>query len=120
MIDWKRVCLIVVGSQIVLSAAVCAQSNPDGSVTLTPSKLYELVQETRDQVANIVRMNNRKEEVQDKKVTHLINTVKLMQENNAHKAVVIHDLIARTYELERKVAGVQKQVTVLHAKKADK
>ena len=74
MIDWKRVCLIVVGSQIVLSAAVYAERTA---------------------------------------VWHPVA-------GEAITASWANQVCYRIEELERKVAGVLKQVNVLHAKKADK
>ncbi len=65
----------------------------DGSNDWTVlSKLKEEVQHTRDQVAYIAKGFNQKLESRDARIT----------------------------ELERKVAGMQKQITILHAKKADK
>lgn len=54
-------------------------------------------------------------EILEKKVTHLINTLKMLQER-----VTKNDATAQLAEIERRLAGVQKQVTVLHSKKADK
>jgi hypothetical protein len=53
----------------------------------------------------------------DKKITSLKNTIEMMRErfNNATL-----NFEARIKELERKVAGMQKQITILHAKKVNK
>jgi hypothetical protein len=83
--------------------------NPDGSVTLTPSKQYEMLTETREQVANCVNfLRNRIKKLEDR-VFALENTSAINPSDTR-----------RIQELERIVHGLQKQVTILHGKKADK
>lgn len=116
---FKPLTLAILTAAFAVSPALA--QNPDGSITLTPSKQYELLQETRDQVARItaeLRSRNQK----------LGERVTKVEEKTAYiQAKPIGELQRRVLrieesltEIERKLAGVQKQVTVLHAKKADK
>lgn len=102
---------VVIGGVFVFNAVDA--KNPDGSITLTPSKLYELIEveqkKSKHQTAILELLRGRVSEIQ-KEADGI--------RQRANDAAVNHE--QRIVELERKVAGVQKQVTILHAKKADK
>ena len=85
------------------------RENPDDSITLTPSKQYEMLVETRDQVAACVTFLRGRLQRLESRVAALENTSSINPSDTV-----------RIQELERIVHGLQKQVTILHGKKVDK
>lgn len=81
---------------------------------LGPQALDERINETRDQVAHVSAMLDRKiKKVDDRLTTLHATTIGQIQTR-------ILRIESRLDDIERRLSGVQKQITVLHSKKADK
>lgn len=90
-------------------------STTETVVVLTPTKLYDLIEALQKETHSLKNLN-----------TALRKRVQLLEDfwDDANTKSGLHAVIKRQdykiSELERKVAGMQKQITILHAKKADK
>lgn len=84
----KKLTLAILAAAFVVSPVVA--QNPDGSITLTPSKLYELIQETRGQAANVASMLKDRIKKSDQ----------LHADHFTAQHVLINNLDKRVYALE--------------------
>lgn len=106
----KKYLFITVSVGLLLSGlSAIAQPN----VTLTPTSLFDMIEkqgEKIEKLVNIATRNNIRVQALESKVQNLDEELSA-EVDSLNKAVG---------ELQRKVAGMQKQITVLHAKKANK
>lgn len=133
---FKSLTLAILMAAFAVSPALA--QNPDGSITLTPSKLYEMIEVEKKKSTHQTeilkllreRLNTLESrgDVQSKRHERQNERLSKVEEQTAYiQAKPIGELQRRVLlieerlaESERKLAGVQKQITILHSKKADK
>lgn len=100
-------CLIPLLVALILSFTQVARADEEQKpVVLSPGNLYEMIEQSK-------KSGTTKDLYLSGKINSTLELIDKLQRQQK-------ELQFRVEELERKVAGVQNQVTVLHAKKADK
>lgn len=111
--QFRKVLPFVAG--LIVAGVVPSIAANDESIVLTPTKLFELIEveqkKSKSQTELIKSLRERVGNLED-----FLNDANTKEGFGAK----FHAIDARLNELERVVGGVQKQVTILHAKKADK
>lgn len=126
---------ILIAGIIVLAALPVMAQNPN--ITLTPSSLYGMIEKLKvqaEKLTGVALRQNQRQQLNEKRLDSLEREVLKQRDQVAsleHKVKRLVDTALaagrnrnqkeeQLAEIERRLAGVQKQVTVLHAKKADK